>query len=259
MINDPIAYAVSAISRRGIDSTILELVYSGIHANGMKKNVASEMDRVLLDMCDDFSLISGDTMNIELSKCRRLGSEGYIYYIPPEIRSNRSVRNVLSVHSSMISGSSVALTGMSTGSGIASGIASMSAAISNSSSGVCTDVELKDSNTFQIITNNIVIGGYKYVEIEVENRERLKNLSKGSYPKFYKIALAYMKSVIYADRLRIRKIPMFGGHDISDIESTINEYSGASDEYDEYLSTDVGKMLMFADKTKTARYVNDLV
>jgi len=145
------------------------------------------------------------------------------------------------------------------GNGLLGGMNAMSSAISTPISTVNTDVELIDSNTFRIYSTNITAGGYNTVSLEMENRSRLKDIAKGSYHKFYRVALAYMKSYLYANRLTLKKASIFGGHEISDIESILSEYSGASDEYDTFLDENVGKMLFFADKNKTASFIADMV
>lgn len=250
--NDPISYARDRIISLGVDKMILELMFGGIDSNGVKKNIARELDKVLKELCNDFNLISGDTMNISLSRCELLSSDnGMVFYVPPSERRHVDIREVLSLRTRMVSPSyGTASFPVNTSSPVINSLGSMHSAIQNTYTDAVTFVELEDLNTVRITTNGSVVSTHDILVAEVENRDRLKKLKKGSYPQFYKIARTYVRAYIYNNRLSLNKVAIYSGHEISDIQSAIGEFSGAEEEYNAYLEEGVGKMLLFADESK---------
>lgn len=249
--NDPISYTRDKVMSIGIDKMLLELKFGGIDSNGVRKNIARELDKVLKEVCNDFNLISGDVMNIPLSKCKLLSKkDGLIYYVPPEIRRNVDIREVLSLRTRMPSPMLGNASLPNTGSPIINNMSHMTNALADTYTDAVTFVELEDLNTVRITTSSAVVSTHDILVAEVENRDRLKKIKKGSYPEFYKIALSYVKAVIYNDRLSLNKVAIYNGHEISDVTSAIGDFSGASEEYQSYLEDGVGKLLTYADESK---------
>lgn len=248
---DPISYSRDRIMRQGIDKTILELMYGGLTISGHKKNIGLEIEKTLVEMCADFNLISGIIIDIPISKCKIIDVDNRIYTIPPEARRHKDVRNVLSLRVGMGLPQYGALAVGNTGSAVLDSLTDLSNAISSPYTDGIAQVRLVDSNTFKVTTNASILSTHSILLAEIENRDRLANIKSGSYPKFFEIAKAYVRSTIYNDRLRIKKVAIIGGHEINDIESEIDSYSEDGDKYQEFIESGVvGKMLMYADETK---------
>lgn len=260
---DPIAYTVSKIMSNGLDKTIIELTFGGLNNIGIRKNPAQEIDKILAKyVCNDFNLISGDVIDIPVAKCKLVNnSEGRVYVVPPEARRNRDIREVLSLKKK----TGIQHTGIGldvypeTSSSILDGLSTMLNNMSTTTPTGNTFVELEDDNVIRVTSSNGSFSGYDTFVVEIENRERLKRLKKGSYPLFAKIAISYIKSYIYANRIAINKASIFGGHELSEISSVISEYSGAAEEYDVYLDTEAGKMLLFTDESKLNSLYQNMV
>lgn len=249
--NDPVSYARDKIISIGIDKMLLDLMFGGIDSNGVKKNIARELDKVLKEVCNDFNLISGDVMNIPLSKCKLLSKkDGLIYYVPPEVRRNVDIREVLSLRTRMPSPMLGNASLPNSGSMVINKMAEFSNALQDTYTDAVTFVELEDLNTVRITTNSAVVSTHDILVAEVENRDRLKKIKKGSYPEFYKIAVSYVKAVIYNNRLSLNKVAIYNGHEISDVTSAIGDFSGSSEEYASFLEDGVGKLLTFSDESK---------
>jgi hypothetical protein len=252
--SDPISYTVSKIMSTGIDKTVLELAYGGMNNIGIRKNVAQEIDKVLAKyVCNDFNLISGDVIDIPVGKCKLVpSSDGRVYIVPAEARRNRDIREVLTTKKKTY----IHATGLGldiypvTGSSIIDGISAMSSNMNTTQATGNTFVELEDDNVIRVTSSDGSFHGYDTFVVEIENRDRLKKLKKGSYPLFAKIAISYIKAHIYANRIAINKASIYGGHELSEISSVISEFSGAQDEYDTYMDTEAGKMLIFSDESK---------
>lgn len=263
MSTDPVSFTVSKIMNTGIDKTILELAYGGMNNIGIRKNVAQEIDKIISKyVCNDFNLISGDVIDIPVSKCRLIpNSNSRVYIVPAEARRNRDIREVLSITKK----TAVYNTGLGldmypmTGSSIMDGLSTMAANMSGTTPTGNTYLELEDDNVIRVTSNDGSFYGYDTFVVEIENRDRLKRLKKGSYSLFAKIAITYIKSHIYANRIAINKAGIFGGHELSEVSSVISEFSGASEEYDTYIDTEAGKMLTFSDETKLNSLYNHMV
>lgn len=250
--SDPVSYSRDEIIRRGIDRTILELAFGGIKYNGSRKSLAMELDRVILDACNSINLISGDVIDIPVSKCKKLVGNNHIYYVPPEVRRNRDIREVLSLRTAITTPNSGTGFYVSGTSPIVDALSTMSGALSKTYTDGITQVELIDTNTIAIKASTMVLSTNDTFAVDLFNRERLNHLKKGSYSKFYTIVLSYVKSVIYNNRIAIKKAAIFGGHEISDIDSEIDGYSDESGKFDEFIEEgQVGKMLFFSDETKS--------
>ena len=249
--DDPISYSRDRIRKNGIDRTIIELMYGGISIGGTKINPSVALEKDLLEMCEDFNLISGEVIDVPLNKCIAIDLENRIYTIPPNARRNRDVRDVLSlrINSGMPMYGNI-LFG-SSGSPIVDGLATMSNAVNSPYTDGLAQVRLVDANTFKITTSLSVTSTHSLISVELVNKNRLSNIKKGSYPKFFEIAKTYIQSVIYNDRLRLKKTAIFGGHEISEIESEIDSYADAAEKYQEFIDSGViGKMLVYADESK---------
>lgn len=254
MSTDPVSFTVSKIMNTGIDKTILELAYGGMNNIGIRKNVAQEIDKIIAKyVCNDFNLISGDVIDIPIAKCKLVPiSDGRVYIVPPEVRRHRDIREVLTIKTKDYIrnyGIGLDIQPIST-STIIDGLSTMAANMSTTTPTGNTFLELEDDNVIRVTSSDGSFSGYDTFVVEIENRERLKRLKKGSYPLFAKIAITYIKSHIYANRIAINKASIFGGHELSEISSVISEFSGASEEYDTYIDTEAGKMLLFSDESK---------
>lgn len=249
---DPISYSRDRILRGSrIDKTILELMFGGLTIGGMKKNKGLEIEKCLSLMCEDFSLVSGVIIDINISDCKQIDAENNIFVIPPKARRNRDVRDVLSLRLVMGLPQYDGALAANTSSAIVDSLSALSNAVSSPYTDGVAQVRLVDSNTFKVTTNASVLGTHLILAAEIENRDRLANIKKGSYPKFFEIAETYLMMCIYSDRLRLKKVAVFGGHEISDIEAEIETYSDASKDYQEFIDSGVvGKMLIYADETK---------
>lgn len=260
---DPISYTISKIMSNGIDKTILELAYGGMNNIGIRKNVAQEIDKILAKyVCNDFNLISGDVIDIPVSSCKLVpSSDSRVYVVPATARRNRDIREVLTikkktyVHNTTLGLDIYPVTGSS----IIDGLSSMSANMSSTTPTGNTYLELEDDNVIRVTSSDGSFHGYDTFVVEIENRERLKRLKKGSYALFAKIATTYIKSHIYSNRIAINKASIFGGHELSEISSVISEFSGASEEYDTYIDTEAGKMLVFSDESKLNSLYQNMV
>lgn len=252
--SDPISYTVSKIMSTGIDKTVLELAYGGLSNIGIRKNVAQEIDKVLAKyVCNDFNLISGDVIDIPVAKCKLVtNSDSRVYVVPPDARRNRDIREVLSIKKKM--GVQYSGLGMDmypvTSSSIVDGLSTMMSNMTSTTPNGNTFLELEDDNVIRVTSSDGSFGSYDTFVVDIENRDRLKRLKKGSYPLFAKIAITYIKAHIYSNRIAINKASIFGGHELSEISSVISEFSGAQEEYDTYLDTEAGKMLIFSDESK---------
>jgi hypothetical protein len=258
---DPISYARDRIMKRGIDKTILELMYGGLTITGTKKNISLEIDKEIATMCkEDFDLVSGEIIDIPLSRCKCIDMEGKVYVIPPEARRNRDVRDVLSLRTSMGMPQHGSILYGGSGSPVIDSLANLSNSIGNPYTDGVAQVKLVDSNTFRVTTNTSILATHNTVAVEIENRDRLANIKKGSYPKFFEIAKAYIESCIYNDRLRLRKTAIFGGHEISDIEGEIDSFSDSGDKYQEFIDDGtIGKMLIYADEVKLHNFYSQQI
>lgn len=260
---DPVSYTVSKILNIGIDKTVLELAYGGLNAIGIRKNIAQEIDKILAKyVCNDFNLISGDVIDIPVSKCKLISnSDGRVYIVPPEARRYRDIREAITIKKKL--NVYIANTGLDTynnpSSSIVDGLSSMSAGMMSTVPTGNTFLELEDDNIIRVTSSDGSFNGYDTFVVEIENRERLKRLKKGSYPLFAKIAIAYIKAHIYSNRVAINKASIFGGHELSEISSVISEFSGAQEEYDTYLDTEAGKMLTFSDESKLNSLYQNMV
>ena len=249
--SDPISYSRDVIIARGIDKTILDLCFGGIKPNGSRKNLAEEIDNVLKEVCNDCNLISGEMIDIPIYKCKQLDSEGRLFYVPAEVRRNRDIREAISLRSNNTAPQMGVL-----GYGVANNtmvnkLSQLSNGLSDTYSDGVAYLRVEDTNTIRITTTSTILSTNDVLVVDIENRDRLRKLKKGSYPAFYKICLLYMKAHLYNDRLRLKKMAIIGGHEITDIETAIDEFSTANDEYDEKISSGaVGKMLFFADESK---------
>ena len=260
MSTDPVSFTVSKIMNTGIDKTILELAYGGMNNIGIRKNVAQEIDKIIAKyVCNDFNLISGDVIDIPVAKCKLVpSSDGRVYIVPPEARRFRDIREALTIKKK----TSIYNTGLGldvypvTSSPIIDSLSSMAANITPTGN---TFLELEDDNVIRVTSSDGSFHGYDTFVVEIENRERLKRLKKGSYPLFAKIAITYIKSHIYANRIAINKASIFGGHELSEVSSVISEFSGASEEYDTYIDTEAGKMLLFSDESKLNSLYQNMV
>lgn len=261
--SNPISYAISKIMSIGIDKTILELSYGGVNSIGVKRNISIELDKVLSKyVCNDFNLISGDTIDIPISKCKLIpSSDGRVYYVPPEARRNVDIREVYSIRQK----ANITHTGITSyglpmgGSSIVNGLTSMMNAIDNPQVIGNTYIELEDDNTIRVTSADTNISMYDVFVVEIENRDRLRKIKRGSYPLFAKIATAYIKAHIYSNRININKAAIYGGHELSEVSSVISEFSGAQEEYDNYISEDAGKLLIFADEAKLNSLYSNIV
>ena len=261
LVADPISYARNRMIKNGIDQTIQQLVFGGMETSGKRKNISVEIDKLITDVCDELNLISGETITIELSKCKLIpNTDGMVYYIPPEVRKNRDVRIAISVdYNTPMSGYSAMAMYNSGGGILNTALTDLSRSLNTSIGEASTEVYLEDTNTIKIVGNNAINQGrYTRATVEIENRNRLNNLPKGSYPTFYTIAIAYVKSYIYNNRVKIDKASLYGGHELTSITNVIDSYSGAEQEYNEYLSTTAPKMMMFADKSKLNSLYRDM-
>ena len=249
---DPISYSRDRILRGSkIDKTILELMYGGVTISGALKNKGIEIEKALVTMCEDFNLISGIIIDIPINDCKLIDVDNNIFVIPPKARRNRDVRNVLSLRLTMGLPQYDGALASNTNSAIVDSLSALSGAISSPYTDGIAQVRLIDSNTFKVTTNATILGTHVILAAEIENRDKLANIKAGSYPKFFEIAQTYLMSMIYSDRLRLKKTAIFGGHEISDIESEIETYSDAADKYQEFIENGtVGKMLLYADETK---------
>lgn len=263
MSTDPVSFTVSKIMNTGIDKTILELAYGGMNNIGIRKNVAQEIDKIIAKyVCNDFNLISGDVIDIPVAKCKLVpSSDGRVYIVPPEARRFRDIREALTIKKK----TSIYNTGLGldvypvTSSPIIDSLSSMAANMSTTTPTGNTFLELEDDNVIRVTSSDGSFHGYDTFVVEIENRERLKRLKKGSYPLFAKIAITYIKSHIYANRIAINKASIFGGHELSEVSSVISEFSGASEEYDTYIDTEAGKMLLFSDESKLNSLYQNMV
>ena len=102
--SNPVSYAVSKILSIGVDKTVLELSYGGMNSIGVRKNISTELDKLLCKyVCADFNLISGDTIDIPISKCKLISnSDNRVYYVPPEARRNVDIREVYSIRQKIV-------------------------------------------------------------------------------------------------------------------------------------------------------------
>ena len=252
--SNPVSYAVEKIMSISVDKTLLQLCYGGINSIGLRKNIAIELDKTIAKhVCGDFNLISGEVIDIPIAKCKLINnSEGRVYIVPPEARRNRDIREVLSLRKKVITGRlDQEVYSMDTsGSSILNGLVSMGNAMTDSEPTGTTMVELEDDNTIRVTTSNGSLYGYDTFVVDIENRDRLRRLKRGSYPLFAKIATAFVRSEIYANRLSISRAAIHGGHELSEVSSAISEFSGALEEYESYISDNAGKMLLFSDESK---------
>lgn len=264
LATDPISYSRNRIMKTSIDPTLIQLSFGGVTIDGKRKNAALEIDKLLMDVCDELNLISGEVITVELSKCKLLASSntyGMIYYIPPEVRKNRDVRIAISVD---YNDSSISyLGGTSYGSmsnGVESALTKLSNSLNPTIGEASTEVYLEGTNTVRVISNvGTNYTTYTKLTIEIENKSKLMNLHKASYPNFHLICLAYLKSYIYNHKLTISKASIYGGHELSEITNIIDTFSGAEQEYNEYISLKAPKMLMFSDPKKTNSIYRDMV
>lgn len=263
MSTDPVSFTVSKIMTNGIDKTVLELAYGGMNNIGIRKNVAQEIDKIIAkNVCNDFNLISGDVIDVPVSKCKLVpSSDGRVYIVPPEVRRYRDIREVLTLKKeSYIHNTGIGLDIYPVSSSpIMDGLTSMVNNMASTTPTGNTFLELEDDNVIRVTSSDGSFQGYDTFVVEIENRERLKRLKKGSYQLFAKIAIAYIKSHIYANRIAINKASIFSGHELSEISSVISEFSGALEEYDTYIDTEAGKMLVFSDESKLNSLYQNMV
>lgn len=249
--SDPVSYARDKIMSIGIDKMLLDLAFGGIDTLGNRKNIAREIEKVLKEVCDDFNLVSGDMMNIMLGKCKLLSSEpSLVYFIPPSERRNSDIREVYSLRTRMANPAFTSAAIGYSSSPVINSMINMNNSVGTGYTDAVTFVELEDNNTVRITTNGAVVSTHSVLVAEVENRDRLKKIKKGSYPEFYKIARTYVRAYIYNNRLALNKVAIYNGHEISDVQSAISDFSGAEEEYNTLVEEGVGKMLMFADESK---------
>ncbi len=253
--SDPVSYSVDKIlNNSGIDKTVLQLAYGGLNSFGIRKNVAKEIEsKIIKNVCNDFNLISGDIIDIPIASCKLVpNSDGRVYIVPPEARRNRDIREVLSLKKKVptqtsYNGSDIyPATGNFLVDSLATGLNAMATNTPNGNA----YVELEDDNVIRITTNTGFLHSYDTFVVDIENRDRLKKLKKASYRQFAKIAITFIKSDLYSNRVAIGKASIYGGHEMSEITSVISEYSGASEEYDVLLDEKAGKMLLFSDESK---------
>lgn len=251
IITDPITYSRGVIMNRGIDKTLINLMFGGMTNNGRAKNIAEEIDKVLKEVCNDCNLISGDLIDIPIHKCKQIDTEGRVWYVPAEARRNRDIREAISLRTNSTAPQMGVLSyGRNSGS-ITNRLSQMSNGFEDTYSDGVAYVRLEDANTIRITTQSTILSTNDVLVVDIENRDRLRKLKKASYPKFYKLCLEYVKAYLYNNKLALKKTAIAGGHEISDIESAIEEFSGAGDAYDEMIASGaVGKMLFFADEAK---------
>lgn len=252
--SDPVTYAVQSILSNGIDKTVLQLAYGGVNSSGVKRNIAHEVEKVIIkNVCNDFNLISGDIIDIAVGDCKMVeSSDARVYIVPAIARRNRDIREVLSlkkktfIHNNGFGSDAYPVTGNSLIDGMSTTLNSMSSSVPTGN----TFVELEDDNTIRVTSSDGSFYGYDTFVVDIENRDRLKKLKKGSYKLFSKIVTTYIKSHIYSNRIAINKASIYGGHEISEISSVISEFSGAGEEYDVLVEENAGKMLLYSDESK---------
>lgn len=248
--SDPITYSRDKIIKTDIPKEILELVFGGMTLSGLKKNIATEIDSVLMDVCDDLNLISGEVIEIDITRCKLITyTDGKIYYIPPELRRNRDVREVLSI-SSIDRDLSNSLGMNNGGTAISNALNLLNNSLADTVSTNIANVKLVDTNTFRIPVNSVTAAVYNKISVEIVNDSRLKQIKKGSYPTMYDLCLSYIKSYIYNKRIAISKGSLYGGHELTAIMNEVESYSGAREEYNLKKDEEGGKMLFFSDQTK---------
>jgi len=210
--------------------------------------------RVLVDC----NIMGGIEARVPLGGCTIswMTNREFIVEVPKELTNGKSIITALGLVSNVIYTQTTQFSDMP---------AVASAGI-NMMNNLNTETVVQTSR-LELIGDNIIVVQDPNIHLMngilrcmVENSPNMENINPRSYNTFSKLCILGVKSYIYNTLLiKLDKGYLYGGHELGVIKDIVDSYSGAEEEYQEYLTTVWRKVAFINDSEAMSRYVKSYI
>lgn len=243
---------------------ILKLGFQGeVDAFTQRNLITSLDDRILTNVIRkrvlvDCNLIGGITTVVPVSGCDIVQTRmnEFVINVPKTLTSNKSIVSVLSLVANLTHTSN---TLAPVGSVNTSPILSATANMYNS----MKTINVIETSRLELIGDNTIIVEEPAISVfsaslrcNLEYDDNMSTLSSRFMLAFAKACILACKSWLYTNLIvKLDQGKLYGGHELSVITDIVNNYQDAEEQYQEYLTTMLQKILFMADNRKITRYI----
>lgn len=264
---DVITYCTRKVLRSDIPKMILEDAFLGnrIRMRREPETIESRFrDEIMFNVVrEDLNAIGGTQLNlcVEGLPYQKLSNFERIYKIPTRLTGGR---RIVRAYSSMLNL-----------------VSNFSETLPNTQSNIYTKSSI-DNNSQRVVNNNMPIPNRMNAEIEIlgdnvikindwQNfnsdltltvllaySENLIEIKDAYFPVIAKMANLATKGYCYRElALLVDKTRLEGGREFGRYREFIDEWRDAQQQYDEYLDSDVNRILVLADQNRKQRHIHN--
>ena len=256
-----IDYAINKIKSIGINKNILNIAFlKQPNELGLKPSIDEQIETLVINniVLKDLNVIGGLKIDIPITDCEiryyqnTLYNRNAVLKVPFEVTNGRKIIEVLDLL--LILSQEFTYSGNNRLSQVMDQLNRSKLNMENNVRPI-TDLKLIAPNTI-LIFDNVTMLQNGVLSVMVENNKNLSNISMRHADEFYKLVLLATKAYIYNKvKVELDQGALYNGHEAGTINTIIESYAEAADEYEQLIEEKWGKIAFMSDQ----RSMNELV